>query len=101
MNLQFTSTGTKFILPKAGSVKYKKGVLTVGNGGENNPSGLKLSYNAKSGTFKGSFNIYTLGDGKMAKFAAKLTGVTTYGYGFGVVTFKKLIFNPQVKAYIY
>ena len=99
--LSFTSMGTKFILPKAGSVKYKKGALTVSSGGEANPSGLKLSYNAKSGTFKGSFNIYALDRGKLTKFAAKLTGVTVEGYGFGDVTFKKLIFNPPVKAYIY
>lgn len=100
MGLEFTSTGTKFSLPKAGKVTYKKGVLSVSKGGENNPSGLKLSYSAKSGTFKGSFNIYALDSGKFTKYAAKLTGVTVYDYGYAEVTFKKLTFTPQVKAYI-
>lgn len=100
LGMTLKSTGSKFILPKAGTVAYKRGVLSVSKGGEANPSGLKLSYSAKAGTFKGSFNLYALDAGKLTKYPAKLTGVTVEGYGFAIVTFKKLTTEDPVRAYL-
>lgn len=100
-NLSAQSTGTKLkVAAKAGKVIYKKGVVSVSKGGEPNPSGLKLSYSAKAGTWRGSFNIYSIENGKLKKYAAKITGVTIEGQGYGVVTFKKLTFTPQIKAWL-
>lgn len=100
MGLTVTSTGTKFRLPKAGTVTYKKGVLSVSKGGEENPSGLKLSYSANAGTFKGSFNLYALDGGRLYKYPMQVTGVTVLGYGFAIATTRKLTFSPQIRAYL-
>ena len=45
-------SGTKWEVAKAGKIAMKKGALDVSKAGEN-PSGLKLTYKAKDGSFKG------------------------------------------------
>ena len=57
------------------------------SGDTKNIPGLRLSYNAKTGVFKGSFSFY----GYMGKkYAAKVTGLVVDGVGQGVVTCPKL-----------
>ena len=83
--------GAKWTLPKAGSVTYAKGTTTVdaAKAGEN-PSGLKLTYKAKDGTFKGSFKAYTDVGGKPKATTVNVTGVLVDGVGYGAATVKKV-----------
>ena len=82
--------GEKWTLPKAGKVVYAKGTTTVdvAKAGEN-PSGLKLTYKAKDGTFKGSFKVYADVGGKPKATTVKVTGVLVGGVGYGAATVKK------------
>lgn len=98
----------KWILGKAASVKYKK--ITVkdpvtkektvyyelqglDDPKKPNRSGLKLTYTAKTGTFKGSFNLYynggTAEKPKLKKTAFTVTGLVVDGKGVGTATVKK------------
>ena len=67
---------------------YEKGL----NGGKTNNSGLKLTYNVRSGTFKGTFTVYSEdGQGKtpkLKKTRATVSGVVVDGYGYGQVTIR-------------
>ena len=82
--------GSKWTLPKAGSVAYAKGTTTVDEvkAGEN-PSGLKLTYKAKDGMFKGSFKAYADVGGKPKATKVDVTGVLVDGVGYGAATVKK------------
>ena len=73
----------KWKLPKAGKIPYdaKKEILDVA---DVNPSGLKLSYTAKTGVFKGSFNLYSMATGKLKKTSVKVTGYVINGIGYGI-----------------
>ena len=54
------ATGAKWELPKAGKVAYQRGTSEVDlTKAGDNPSGLKLTYKAKDGSFKGSFKVYS------------------------------------------
>ena len=53
-----------------------------------NNSGLKLTYNAKDGSFKGSFNVYAVVGGRLKKFRANVTGVMVGAKGYGVAAIK-------------
>ena len=83
--------GAKWTLPKAGSVTYAKGTTTVdaAKAGEN-PSGLKLTYKAKDGTFKGSFKAYADVGGKPKPTTVNVTGVLVGGVGYGAATVKNV-----------
>ena len=83
--------GAKWTLPKAGKVVYVKGTTTVDEtkAGEN-PSGLKLTYKAKDGTFKGSFKAYADVGGKPKATTVKVSGVVVDGIGYGAATVKKV-----------
>ena len=80
--------GGKWSFAKADSIKYKDGVLTKtkDNG---NPSGLKLSFKAKDGSFKGSFKAYAIENGKLKKYTANVTGAMIGGKGYGTAVIKK------------
>ena len=82
--------GAKWTLPKAGKVVYAKGTTTVdaAKAGEN-PSGLKLTYKAKDGTFKGSFKVYVDVNGKPRATTVKVAGVVVDGVGYGTATVNK------------
>ena len=82
--------GEKWTLPKAGKVVYVKGTATVDEvkAGEN-PSGLKLTYKAKDGTFKGSFKAYADVGGKPKATKVNVSGVVVDGVGYGSATVKK------------
>ena len=91
-----TRTEKKWTVAKAGKLKYVKpkpakgiagGLVATGT----NIAGLKLTYAAKTQTFKGSFKIWTLDPvkNKLKAVAAKVTGVVVNGTGYGEVTVKK------------
>jgi hypothetical protein len=95
----YVKNGTKLSCDKSASIKYKKvdgeWVLT-GADDENRPnvSGLKISYAAKTGVFKGTFTIYASNDGAtekkptLKKYKASFSGLVIDGSGVGVVTIK-------------
>ena len=82
-----TQKGTKWTLPKAGKVAYKNGAVDETKLGEN-PCGLKLTYKAKDGTFKGSFKVYTEVKGKPKATTVNVTGFMLKGTGYGTATVK-------------
>ena len=61
-----------------------------------NISGIKLSYNAKTGTFKGTFRVYASNEfytekkPKLKKYTAKVAGMIVDGYGIGTAAVSKL-----------
>ena len=84
--------GTKWVVAggaKAGKIAIKNGVLDDSNAGAN-PSGLKLAYKAKDGTFKGAFKAYYMEKGKLKSVAVGVTGVMVGKVGYGTATVKKL-----------
>ena len=81
------SNGGKWALPKAGKVTYKDGAVDTLKLGEN-PSGLKLSYKAKDGSFKGSFKVYAVDGGKAKATTVNVTGVMVGATGYGTATIK-------------
>ena len=85
------SGGAKWVLPKAGKVVYVKGTADVDEAkAGDNPSALKLAYNAKDGSFKGSFKAYVDVNGKPKATAVNVTGVLVDGVGYGAATIKKV-----------
>ena len=103
------SSGTRWTFAKATSVKWAKpkvgetpvvldaasgkGLLVDTTKDRTNPSGMKLTYTAKKGTFKGSFKVYALeGSGastKLKKYTLKVGGVVVNGVGYGSATCKR------------
>ncbi len=89
--------GGKWAFGKASSVKYAKDAktkvltLTVNdrNGTARNRSAMKLSYNPKTGVFKGSFKVYAIQGGKLKKITVKVNGVVADGDGHGRATVPK------------
>ena len=92
--LGVAANGTKWIVAggvKAGKVAFVKGGNTVDESKLGaNPSGLKLTYKQKDGTFKGSFKVYNLeSNGKIKAYTANVTGVMIGAKGYGTATVKK------------
>ena len=83
------SNGGKWVLPKAGKAVYKNGAVDGAKLGDN-PSGLKLTYKAKDGSFKGSFKVYAVNGGKLKATTVNVTGVVINGVGYGTATIKKV-----------
>ena len=103
------SSGTRWTFAKAASVKWAKpkvgetpvvldaasgkGLLVDKTKDRTNLSGMKLTYTAKKGTFKGSFKVYALeGSGastKLKKYNLKVSGVVVNGVGYGSATCKR------------
>lgn len=78
--------GAKWTTAKAGKVKMLAGSLdTVDLSGENY-SGLKLTYNVKTGIIKGSFTVYTATNGKLRRHKANVSGAMVSGKGWCSVT---------------
>ena len=88
-NMPLKITGRKWVFPKAGKVVYVRGTVDVDSSKVgDNASGLKLTYNAGSGTFKGSFKSYYDTDKKKIKSTAvNVAGVVIgdVGYGFAFI----------------
>ena len=87
-NMTLNVSGGKWALPKAGKIAMKKGVLDDSKAGLN-PSGLKLSYKAKDGSFKGSFKAYCDKGGSLKAVAVTVSGVMVDGVGYGSAAVKK------------
>lgn len=93
-----TPSGKKWILPKADKVKFDREteayVVTTDYG---NPSGLKLTFAASSGTFKGSFKVYAVTEnGKSKTYTAQVSGAVVDGVGYGTALIKKACSVPVV-----
>ena len=92
--IDVAASGTKWIVAggvKAGKVAFVKGGNTIDESKlGKNPSGLKLTYKQKDGTFKGSFKAYNLEiSGKIKAYTASVTGVMIGAKGYGTATIKK------------
>ena len=85
--------GAKWIVAngvKAGKIKVDREKGMYDANGSANPSGLKLSFTAKTGLFKGSFKIYTIDENvKLKSFTATVNGIVVDGCGYGTATLKK------------
>lgn len=106
--VEVVMNGTRWTLPKASRLSkiklcphaigashcFREWALKSGDEGDNIPA-LKLSYNAKTGLFKGRFNIYVDG-GK--KYTAKVIGVMVDGVGYGQASCPKLTDEPWAVA---
>lgn len=82
--------GAKWIVAggaKAGKVVYKDGVVDESKLGVN-PSGLKLTYKSKEGSFKGSFKAYAVSGGKLKSATVSVLGVMINGVGYGTAAIK-------------
>ena len=80
----------RWTLPKAGKVQLtREGTIDEAKLLDN-PSALKLTYTAKSGTFKGSFKAYADVNGKPKATTVNVTGVLVDGVGYGAATVKKV-----------
>ena len=84
------TSGTKWVLPKAGKVQLAKDGLVDAAKLLENPSALKLTYTAKTGAFKGSFKAYSDVRGKPKGVTVNVTGVLVDGIGYGAATIKKV-----------
>ncbi len=88
--IEITTKGTKWVLPKVGKVVLDRyGDVNESKLGEN-PSGLKLAYKAKDGTFTGSFKAYTDVNGKLKATTVSVSGIVIDGIGYGTATLKKV-----------
>ena len=103
----FSVNGKKWSFAKTASVKYVKSKATgemalrvdTGKSGEkSNLCGLKLSVNAKTGVFKGSFTVYadagTAEKPKLKKYKFTVTGLLVDGYGTGQAVCKSKKTGP-------
>ena len=89
--IEITTKKTKWVLPKAGKVVYSKkaGGIDESKLGEN-PSGLKLTFKSKDGTFKGTFKAYVDKKGKPKATTVSVSGFVVDGVGYGIATIKKV-----------
>ncbi len=87
--MEITVKGSKWVLPRAGKVVLKKGEIDEAKLGEN-PSGLKLTFKAKNGTYAGSFKVYANVKGKVKATTVSVSGVMIEGKGYGTATVKKV-----------
>ena len=100
-DVEVTVSGSKWRVPKADRVKFVKDDAAYEVQTEyGNTAGLALSFNAKTGTFRGSFKVFGVTEaGKSKKYTAAVNGVVLDGEGFGTATVKKVGAVPvTVKA---
>ena len=56
-----------------------------------NPAALKLTYNARYGTFKGTFKVFCVTEaGRAKRRTATVNGVVVDGVGYGSAVIKKV-----------
>ncbi len=86
------SAGARWTLPAAGNVKYDRAAEAYVDAKDSqNASGLKLTYVAKTGAFKGTFKLYaTDASGHLKKYTAKVSGVMVGRRGYGTATVKNV-----------
>ena len=108
----FSVTGKWWKFAKAATVKWAKDRVTKEYGlvvddtkGKTNLSGLKLTYAAKTGQFKGSFKAYALQGGgssgtarptkpKLVKYTVNVIGFVVDGVGYGEASCKRPVGGP-------
>ena len=99
------AAGVKWAKPKRGAALPEiydaasgKGLIIDSAKGKTNLSGLKLTYQAKKGTFKGSFKLYELqGEGarrKLKKYTVNVNGLVIDGKGRGQASCRKPAAGP-------
>ncbi len=89
--IDVTVKGTKWVLPKAGRVVYNRKYDWIDESKlGDNPSGLKLTFKSKDGTFKGSFKAYREVKGRPKATTVSVTGFVVDGVGYGIATIKKV-----------
>ena len=95
--MEIKVSSSQWKLSKADTVKFSKdeGWHTPDGKGYGNPAGLKLSYSAATGEFKGSFKVYSVTEsGKSKKSTATVNGVVVSAddgvVGYGTATVKKV-----------
>ena len=96
--------GGRWSFDKVPTPKYKKNretgayeLLGLDDSAKPNVSGLKLSYTAKTGVFKGSFKLYATNEAttpegkspKLKKFTVNVIGFVVDGEGIGQASLKK------------
>ena len=87
--------GSRWSVAKASRLKLVRdrasGATSLVPSGSANLEGLRLTYKAKMGTFKGSFTAYAVNDaGKLKKYKFNVTGVVADDVGTGIAVCKKL-----------
>ena len=93
--LSVAQSGTKWVVAgdaKAGKLKLLKDSSEIDREKSkftDNMSGLKLTYKAKDGSFKGSFKAYAVEKGKLKSYTVNVTGVMVGDTGYGEATLKK------------
>ena len=88
--------GNRWVLPKAGKAQIVNGNLSY----TENPSGLKLSYKAKDGSFKGSFSAYAIVNGRLKKTKVDVFGVLIDDVGYGMAVIKNVGSWPVYVGYL-
>ena len=100
--LEIVTNNKKWDCGKTASIKYKKvdgeyELVGLDDETKTNVSGLKITFNAKKNTFKGSFKVYASNEGSIEKGKPKLksysfsvTGAIRGGIGVGTATCKSL-----------
>ncbi len=90
-----TSAG-KWSFDKAAKVQWKKdrttgeySLIVTTDDGRTNLSAMKLTYNTKTGVFKGRYKVFAIQNSRLKRFSVKVTGVVVNGAGTGVATLKK------------
>ena len=91
-NVPITVSGTKWKLPKADRVKFSREdeayEVTTDYG---NPAGVKLTFSAATGIFKGSFKVYAVTEqGRSKQLTATVNGAVVNGEGYGSASIKKV-----------
>lgn len=93
IGIPVSQSGTKWIV--ANGAKSGKVVLDRKTGQVDetklgaNPSGLKFTYKAKDGTFKGSFKVYALEKGKIKSYTLNVTGLMIGNSAYGTISCKR------------
>ena len=93
--IDVVASGTRWVVAggaKAGKLALVKGTSEIDLAKSkftDNMSGLKLTYKAKDGSFKGSFKAYNLENGKIKSYTVNVTGVMIGDKGYGTATIKK------------
>ena len=96
------AANVKWNKPKAGQAAFTpldasgKGLIIDTSKNRTNLSGLKLNYTPKKGTFKGSFKVYAVQNGKIKKFTVKVNGVVVDGVGYGSATSRSPVLSWPV-----
>ena len=90
---EIDATSVRWKLPKADAVKFSKddGWYVPDGKDYGNPAGLKLSYTARNGTFKGSFKVFAVTEaGRSKKYTANVSGVVIDNVGYGTALIKNV-----------